>query len=224
MASFSSRASSLSPKCQASIAASTDYLDCQQGRLSVPPESTLFSLLGQCFEKFTSSFALTDKESLLSDPSSLERMLSSIFDTESQAFVTEKSLRILAGLNDHDKSCLFLQAVAGMAMIFQRLTSASSELSRRIFSRELQLFAESEERRNMLEKISSSRLLSSCYTKSEVVSFVTKIIEDRESGHHDNVPLNEAGEDFTSDGVTWVGNRPLKNMGLPWGFTIMALN
>jgi hypothetical protein len=133
-------------------------------------------------------------------------------------------LRILAGLDDHDKSCLFVQAVAGMTLLFRRLSSVGSVLSDAIFSRELQRFAESEHRRLMLEKIGGSSLFSSCYTKSSIVDFVMAAIEEQEVVRRDRLPLSNAGEDLLSDAVAWVSDRPCKNMGLPWGFTIMTLN
>ncbi|GAB1317825.1 hypothetical protein MFIFM68171_08035 [Madurella fahalii] len=224
MAAFVSSAGSGSPSCQASIEASMGFLNFDMGRLSVPTETSLFSLLGQCFARFTSIFNLEDPHGILTEPSTLERILSSVFDTASRAFVTERSPRILAGLDDRDKSCLYVQAVAGMVLIFRRLSSAGRELSASLLSRELQLFAESEQRQAVLEKIAGSHLLSSCYTKSAIVEFVVEVVEGRELGHYDTLPLNKAGEDLLSNSVTWVSDRPCKNMGLPWGFTIMTIN
>ncbi len=194
------------------------------GRLSIPAETSLFSLLDQSFTKITGIFNLNDPYAILKEPSALERILSSIFDTTSRAFVTEKSVRILAGLDDHDKSCLYLQAVAGMVLIFQRLRSASTLLSSGLLSRELQLFAESEQRSAVLDKIGGSSLFSSCYTKTAIVDFVLAAVEEREVAHHDSLSLNSTGADLLSDSVAWVSDRPCKNMGMPWGFTIMALN
>ena len=194
------------------------------GRLALPQEETLSSLLGRCFGEFVDTFSLEDDNDVLSGPSSLERILCSIFDTASRAFVTETSPRVLEGLDDHDKACLFVQAVAGMAMIFQRLSLTGQALSSSIFLRELQLFAESDQRRHMLEKIEASTLLNSCYTKSVMADFVMAAIEDRETRHYENLPLGRLGEDLLSDSVAWVSDRPCKTNGLPWGFTIMAIN
>ncbi|KAK3385488.1 hypothetical protein B0H63DRAFT_183466 [Podospora didyma] len=198
-----------------------DFLDFDMGRVSIPSETTLFELLSQCLAKFVTLFNINDSQGLLSDPSSLERMLRSIFDTDSRAFVTERSLRILAGLDGRDKACLFVQAVAGMTLIFQRLESALSQLSPRLFSRELQLFAESEQRRNMLEKVDGSPLFGSCYSKNTLVDFLAGAVSDREASRQYNLPSTTIGEDIN---VAWGGSRPCKNMGLPWGFTIMAIN
>ena len=132
-------------------------------------------------------------------------------------------MRIVAGLDDHDKSCLFVQAVAGMVLIFARLSTAATVLLPSVFSRELQLFAECEQRRAALEKIGGSSLFSSCYTKSDVVDFLLATIDE---GHHGSQALSTAGgaDLLLNDSVACVSDRPCKNMGLPWGFTIMALN
>ncbi|KAK3348659.1 hypothetical protein B0T25DRAFT_569335 [Lasiosphaeria hispida] len=213
-----------SSRCQAAIQASMSALVFDMGRPAIPDDATLFSLLNKCFAKISNIFDLNDNQGVLSTPSNMERMLGSTFDTVSRAFVTEQSQRVLAGLDDHDKSCLFAQAVAGITMIFQRLSSTGQDVSPRLFSRELQLFAESDERRDMLDKIGASSLLSSCFTKSVMIDFVTDTIEGRETSHYEDLPLGRLGGDLLSDSVAWVSDRPCKNNGLPWGFTIMAIN
>ncbi|KAK0649524.1 hypothetical protein B0T16DRAFT_389558 [Cercophora newfieldiana] len=211
-------------KCQAGVKASLNCLEFDMGRLAVPQDKTLSSLLDRCFSAFTTIYSLDDPHKVLSDPSSLERMLCSTFDTASRAFVTETSPQVLAGLDDHDKSCLFVQAVAGIGMIFERLSATDQALSSSVFLRELQLFAESDQRGHMLEKIEASSLLNSCYTTSVMTDFVMAAIEDRETRHFEDLPLGRLGEDLLSDSVAWVSDRPCKTNGLPWGFTIMALN
>ncbi|KAK1753241.1 hypothetical protein QBC47DRAFT_415946 [Echria macrotheca] len=214
----------LSQRCQAAIKASMNCLVFDMGRLAIPQESTLFDLLKRSFHEFQTIISVSDPQGVLSAPSGLERMLCSIFDTASLAFVTETSPRLLEGLDDHDKACLFVQAVAGIAVIFQRLSTAGQELSSSVFLRELQLFAESDQRRNVLDKIGASSLLTSCYTSSVMADFVTATIEGRETRHYEDLPLGRLGEDLLSDSVAWVSDRPCKTNGLPWGFTIMAIN
>jgi len=205
-------------RCQASIEAAMDCLNFELGRIRIPAETTLFSLLERCLASFVSIYAITDSQSLLKDPSTLERILGSVFDTSARAFVTEKTFHIESGLDDHDKASLFTQAVAGMAIIFNRLSRSGGALSSGLLSRELQLFTESEQRRDVLDKISASSLLSSCYTKNEIVDFLMAAMEDRAVGRHG------AYDYLLNDSVACVSDRPLKNMGLPWGFTIMSIN
>lgn len=201
-----------------------DFLSLEMGRLSIPAETCLFSLLSQCFTKIKGIFNINDPSGILAEPSSLERILNSVFDTTSLPFVTEKSVRIAAGLDDHDKSCLFVQAVAGLVLIFRHLDSTGTVLSAGMFTRELQVFAESEQRRAALGKIGGSSLLTSCYTRSSIVDFLITTINEREILNNDGLGLRMPGKDLASDHVAWVNDRPCKKMGLPWGFTIMALN
>ncbi|KAL2163305.1 hypothetical protein VTH06DRAFT_5362 [Thermothelomyces fergusii] len=211
-------------RCRASVEASVDFLNLSLGRLSIPADVCLFSLLSQCFSRIKTIFGLKDPLNILGEPSTLERILNSIFDTNSLPLVTEKTIRITAGLDDHDRSCLFLQAIAGMVLVFRRLSHTGEVVCSRLLSRELQLFAESEQRMAVLDKIGSSHVFSSCYTKSAIVDFVMAAIDDQNSRLEDCFALNGAGEFLLSDNVAWVSDRPCKNMGLPWGFTIMTLN
>jgi hypothetical protein len=194
------------------------------GRLAIPTDTTLLSLLHDSFTKITTIFALPDPESILAQEPTLEHMLHSIFDTASLDLVTSPSLEALALLEDRDKACLFAQGVGGLATIFQRLSATRADVTSCVLLRETQLFAESDQRRNMLEKIGASSLLTSCYTKGVMADFVMATIENRETGHFENLPLGRLGQEALSDSVAWVSDRPCKTNGLPWGFTIMTVN
>jgi len=194
------------------------------GRLAIPTNTTLLSLLRDSFVKTATIYTLKDPESIVVEESTLERMLHSIFDTASLDVVTSTSTSALDAMEDRDKACLFVQGVGGLATIFQRLNSTRAEITSCILLRETQLFAESDQRRNMLEKIGASALLTSCYTKGVMADFVMATIEDRETGHFENLPLGRLGQEALSESVAWVSDRPCKTNGLPWGFTIMTVN
>ncbi|KAK4143393.1 uncharacterized protein C8A04DRAFT_28816 [Dichotomopilus funicola] len=211
-------------KSQASIEASVNSLTLTLGKLSIPAETCLFSLLNETFTKITTVFNLDDPSDVLADPANLEKILNTIFDTNSVPLVTEKSVRIAAGLDDHDRSCLFIQAVAGMVLIFQRLSQAGGPVSARLLSRELQLFGESEQRRVVLDKIGHSSAFSSCYTKDSLVRFVLEAIDTGNDGQWEVLDSKPIGERMVSEESACINDRPCKNMGLPWGFTIMTLN
>ncbi|KAK3997879.1 hypothetical protein QBC44DRAFT_314606 [Cladorrhinum sp. PSN332] len=214
-------------RCQASIEASISPIQIQLGRLSLPTESTIYSLLTQSFSKLTEIFNLHDPDSLLSSPSTLTHVLDAILDTTSRPFANPNSELILAGLDDHDKACLYMQAVAGMVLIFERLKSADADLSPSLLARKLQLFAESNQRQAVLDTIAGSHCFSESYTRNDVVEVLVNAVQDREV--HDfsfGRATPEQEEELLSVGDSWGGSseRPCKNMGLPWGFTIMALN
>jgi hypothetical protein len=190
------------------------------GRPSLPAETCLFTLISQTFATVRNIFSLNDPNGVLAESSSREKMLRATFDNSSIAFVTEKSGEVFADLDEHDKTCLYVQAVAGIVSIFRRLSVAGVVLSTAVFARELRLFRESEQRQAMLVMIASSSLLRTCYTKIAIAELVMAAMEQGEAAHGADAPK----EDLLSDATSWVNDRPCKNMGLPWGFTIMALN
>ncbi|KAK4166919.1 hypothetical protein QBC43DRAFT_11372 [Cladorrhinum sp. PSN259] len=212
-------------RCQASIEASISPIQIQLGRLALPAESTIHTLLTQSYTKLTEIFNLHDPESLLSSQSTFSHILDAILDTSSRPFANPDSELILAGLDDHDKACLYLQAVVGMVLILERLKSSSSDLSAGLLARKLQLFAESKQRQAVLDAIAGSHCFSESYTRNDVVEFLVNAIQDREVDDF-SLPTPSGEELLVSVGNSWDGSseRPCKNMGLPWGFTIMALN
>lgn len=111
-----------------------------------------------------------------------------------------------------------------MVLIFQRLSQAGGPVSARLLSRELRLFAESEQRRVVLDTIGHSSTFSSCYTKDSLVKFVLKAIEAGDNGQYEVLDLKPVGERLVREDSVYINDRPCKNMGLPWGFTIMTLN
>ncbi|KAK4223206.1 hypothetical protein QBC38DRAFT_447576 [Podospora fimiseda] len=219
-------------RCQASIEASILPIQIQLGRLSLPSESTIHSLLTRSFSKLTETFNLRDPDSLLSSPSTLSHILDAILDTTSRPFANPNSELILAGLDDHDKACLYMQAIAGMVLIFERLKTAEVELSASLLARKLRLFAESKQRQVVLDTIAGSHCFSESYTRSDVVEFLVNAVQKAQEAVDEfsfgrsgrNSPEVEEVSLVLGDSWGGSGERPCKNMGLPWGFTIMALN
>lgn len=89
--------------------------------------------------------------------------------------------------------------------------------------RELRLFEQSKQKRSVLERIEEGGLLGECYTVEAVVEFIVGVIDEQEK--EEVVNEVEIEQVVTNEKVDWeMGSRPYGNMGLPWGFTIMALN
>lgn len=210
-----------------------DYLNLEGGKLSIQPDTKLLDILAGCFSNFVNIFDLKDEEKTLSSPSALEDVMKSIFDNENQAFVTEDSLHIVEGLEAKEKLSLFLQSVTGMAMVFQHLAMSGANMTPNALERELEIFSEEDERHDMLEKVAASRFLTSCSDKKDLVVSLMKIVEDEDEDdtttletHNHNLVSSWAASKQTINIETdeWDSSRPCKNMGLPWGFTILALN
>ncbi|KAL2263199.1 hypothetical protein VTK26DRAFT_7773 [Humicola hyalothermophila] len=235
MAPPSALPSSESLRCQASIEASLAQLTFSHGRPSLPFEDSLSAHLEHAFNKTTGIFNLHDPHSILLEPSALEQMLAAIFSgaTASLGLVTGK---LEEEPSEHDRTVLYLQAVAGMVAVFRCLykatASGAADLSADLFARQLRLFAEGEQRRVVLDGIAARRDLFSCsYTSNHLVEAVSAVVEGREAEEEEEERGNGmrrqfwgVTEEISSDIAAWDGDRPCKNMGLPWGFTIMALN
>ena len=191
------------------------------GQPSIQSGVTLWAVLQQCFSTFSSILGLNDRRQILADSANQKRVLAAIFDSDSRAFVTEDALFMLDHIDEHAKATLLAQAVAGLVMVLRRLCSAELELAPGVLSRELRLFTESEERREMLAAIEHSPVLLSCYMKSEIADLMISAITDK---HQASLPLTTIGEERLSDGISWVSYRPCRDMGMPFGFTILALN
>lgn len=131
---------------------------------------------------------------------------------------------MLAGLNDHDKSCLFLQAVAGIVLVVQHLSLAPSPVvTAQSLARELRTFAGCEQRRAALATIGGSCVFSASYNMSHVVDFVMAAIVEHKT--LERLERRPTAEDYLMDVNTrFEQSRPYQNMGTPGGFTIMMLN
>ena len=205
----------------ACIDATLPYFALEMGQPSTLPGYTLWSILSQCFAQFSSIFQLDDRNLVLATAANQKKFLGSIFSSDSLALVTQDSLFILDHLDGHARAMLLAQAVAGMVMVFHRLAAAGTEITSGLLSRQLRLFSESQELRGMLSAVEGSPVLKTCYVKSEIASMITRAAR---SEQHFQLPLTTVGEERLSDGISWVSYRPCQDMGMPWGFTIMALN
>ena len=145
--------------------------------------------------------------------------------------------RILAVVLDEDaKACILAQAIAGIVFVLRRLaehfspSSSSSlpgrELTTQAFERQLRLFFGSEQRRTILDRVERSHLWGNCFAKPEILNLIMEAI-DVDMAHDDSgrsSPVLKL-EDDVVDPVAWVNEqRPARNLGIPDGLTIMALN
>lgn len=219
--------SDLNKNVLASIETTMKFFTLEAGQVSVQPESTLWSILASCFARFVDIFALDDQHGILVGTGSLARMMQAVFDTNSRAFVAQDCP--LALEDGQARGRLLAQAVAGLALIFRHLAAAADRgeaLGHGTLSRELQLFAESEQRRDMLAAIEASHVFGACHDRSELVTLMMDAVEgvNAQDLVDRMLPLGGLGRDLLSYDVAWVSDRPCSNMGLPGGFTIMALN
>ncbi|KAK4641665.1 hypothetical protein QC761_512980 [Podospora bellae-mahoneyi] len=154
--------------------------------------------------------------------SSLPQLLSAILPEETLPILFDTTGALLSGLDDQAKTILYIQAVTGLVLIFEHLCT-HGDITAGVVDRELRLFEQSKQKRSVLERIEEGGLLGECYTVEAVVEFIVGVIDEEEK--EDVVNEVEIEQVATNEKVDWeMGSRPYGNMGLPWGFTIMALN
>ena len=195
--------------------------------VTILPNTTLFSITSQVFTTAIAVFALpAESQAVLATEPSLKKLLAAIFDAEHRAFVLEDSDRILAVLDEDAKACILAQAIAGIVFVLRRLVGLhGGELTTAAFERQLRLFAGSEQRRTILDRVERSHLWGNCFAKPEILNMIMDAINvDMEQDSGRSSPVLKLEDDLL-DPVAWVNeHHPTRNLGVPEGLTIMALN
>ncbi|KAK0660800.1 hypothetical protein QBC41DRAFT_236419 [Cercophora samala] len=175
----------------------------------------------------TALAALTKIYSLPFTPS-LPHLLSAILPTSTTPILLDETGALLSGLDDQATTTLYIQAVTGLALLCENL-SKHENLTAGMVERERRLFEDSKQKMEVLERIEDGGLLGECYTVEAVVEYIVDVVERQHQEEEQEGLLVlegvEVEEVVTNEKVDWeMGSRPYGNMGLPWGFTIMALN
>ncbi|KAK1974225.1 hypothetical protein LZ30DRAFT_694492 [Colletotrichum cereale] len=211
-----------SATCRKSIDGTMSHFTVSMGKASVQNNVSLWTTLSQCYDEVAKAFALDDPEGVLSTPDSISKVVHATFDHDEHGLIEQDSSAMANHLDDAAKAHMLAQAVAGTVAFFQKLASSSSHrrgpVTQAAFDREVRRFAECELRSAMIRKIEQSRLFGRCYTKSQIADLIMDVVEAKVGD------AEFASEDEYQNAIGWATELPARNMGLPWGFSIMALN
>jgi len=191
------------------------------GTASVQITVSVWETLVQTYNKLYKTYNLDDPQGILSKPDTLQSILGATFDRDELAILTKHSqdLGILDdSLDDVTKAHVLAQAIAGIVTVLEHIASTRKQVDEHLVSDEIQHFAESSHRQRIAETIEGSRVFARCYHKSQIANLILKAVEDKEVAKWDSL----ADDDQAAIG--WASELPSRNMGLPWGFTILALN
>lgn len=189
------------------------------GRASVEISSSVWETLVQIFDKLSQTYNLNDPEGVMSSHATLQRILAATFDRDELAFLTQHSqaLDLLDdSLDGITRAHVLAQAIAGMVTILESVTATGRQVDASLVANETRHFAESEHRRRIADMIENSHVFARCYDRSQITNLILRAVEDKE------VPQWETLIDDNQIG--WASELPSRNMGLPWGFSILALN
>ncbi|SPN99216.1 uncharacterized protein DNG_02253 [Cephalotrichum gorgonifer] len=224
-------AKTLAQKAKATIAALSTTFTTDHHHASISPNLTLWSAIQTAYKTTQSTFSLPQDSSLpLSSPSSPALVIDAIFDTDAKLFFDSHS-QLVSSLPPTSKAALLAQAIAGLVLFFERLGSeleGEEVVTDVLFARELEAFRASEERRAALGAVEASDVWGSCCGGAEEIAGVVMGVVERAGDEFELAGMLEEGgaaaggwEDGAMPGFE-VG-RP-RNMGLPWGFSILPVN
>lgn len=224
------------------------------GKVGTASETSLLSLINQWLPSAAETFGLaaapapaaaTDDDdggsskAVLLRPSAVEAMLNAVFDLDVRSLVVADDAHAASALSALDPSArarLLAQAVAGIVSILHRLAllvgfhdqqqQERAEVTPAVLARELLLFAESPARRRVLDRLEhhcGGVFGGACLMKRDLAAVILAAVSCGDV--HFQPPAHApCFDDYASDGFGWSEARPASDMGVPYGFTIMALN
>ncbi|TKW50471.1 hypothetical protein CTA1_5526 [Colletotrichum tanaceti] len=206
--------------CRKSIDSTMSHFAVSMGRASVQNNVSLWTTLSQCYGEIAKTFNLQDPEGILSTPESISKVVHATFDHDEHGLIERDSSSMANHLDDATKAHMLAQAVAGTVAFFRELAShhRRGPVTQAGFDREVRRFAGCELRSAMIRTIAESRLFGRCYTKSQIADLIAAAVEGKVNG------AEFASEDEYQNAIGWATELPARNMGLPWGFSIMAIN
>ncbi|KAG7146527.1 hypothetical protein HYQ46_004672 [Verticillium longisporum] len=210
----------MSQTCRRSVESVMPYFTVSMGQAAITSPS-LWKTLLRSYSHINQTYNLQDSHGVLSCQAGLKSILNTTFDREAQAFLDRHSenLDVLDdSLNGPAKARLLARAVAGVVAVFEHLSACRGEITQEVFDQQVQHFAESDQCRRIIAKIEESKVFSRCYAKSQLADVICQAVEDGS----DTASLGLGEDDQAA--IEWASELPSRNMGLPWGFTILALN
>ncbi|KAK2928981.1 hypothetical protein FoTM2_011845 [Fusarium oxysporum f. sp. vasinfectum] len=186
------------------VNAAIDIFTIDQGHVTLPDDLCPLDALSSILRNISSVFELDVSADLdLTCRNILHRILQFIFDTNTQSALEEDS-EIFAHLSSKQKARILAQAIAAFTVIFQRLAQTGEKVTYGVLNREAQLFTESDQRALMQSLIEGDAVFEN--------------YEDAAT------PQPVAADDKQDFMFSPSAAQEHKNMGVPWGFSIMAIN
>ncbi|PKS04939.1 hypothetical protein jhhlp_008305 [Lomentospora prolificans] len=226
----STKPAPISEKSSAAIAALTTYFTVTPNApVSIPTNLSLYSITQSCYTIAKQTFLFPEDPSSppLSDIAAPSQVIDAIFDTDAKLFFEDAPL--LANLTSDHKASLLAQAIVGLVLFFRHLADAlkseeQAYVTSYLFAKELESFRLSEERIAALNAVESSSLFAACRSRKQIDKLISRVVERAFNEQELSDMLEDAGVNEDAVGsLGWAIERP-RNMGLPWGFSILPVN
>lgn len=198
--------------------AAVEVFAVKDGRAYVPSDLCPRLVLSKTLQTIASVFQLEVEAGLdLSSEETLHRVLQAMFDADTQDFLEHDSSNIFSHLTAEEKDRILAQAIAAATAIFRRLAETQQTVTTGLLNREAQLYAESEQRPLTHDTIEDSPVFDFCHHKNQIAEMILDAMEADESPASPSALTVNESVDFSL-------NTNAGNMGLPWGFHVMAIN
>ncbi|KAM0544858.1 hypothetical protein ACHAPJ_011603 [Fusarium lateritium] len=207
---------------KSAVNAAVEIFTIEQGHVTIPNELCPLDALSSILRNISSVFELDVCADLdLNCRDILHRILQSIFDTNTQSVLEQETSEIFGHLSSKQKARILAQAIAAFTIIFQRLAQTGQKVSYGVLNREAQLFAESDQRALMQSNIEGNSVFENCEKKSNIAEAILAAIDaDEDPATPQPVAVDDKLDFVFSPGAALEH----KNMGVPWGFSIMTIN
>ena len=192
------------------------------GKVTVSPDSNLLVMLSECLTRAIVAFNITSVQDLAHDHTTQLDVFSAIFDSASMHHISKDSTPALsASISGKQKAQLLAQGISGIIAIASQLMDR--EINSDVLARRTAAFQLSSRRREIIDKIEKSEIFEDCTMRIVVEDLILEALGVASDFEIPRTP-SPSIESFGVDTNDWDYQRPAVKMGLPWGFTIMALN
>ncbi|KAL6914596.1 hypothetical protein ACHAPO_007723 [Fusarium lateritium] len=193
-----------------------------QGHVNLPSNVNPVDALSSILRSISSVFELDVCADLdLNCRNILHRILQSIFDTNTQLLLEQETSEFFANLSSKQKARIVAQAIAAFTTIFQRLAQTGEKVTYGVLNREAQLFTESDQRALMQSLIEGDSVFENCAKKSDIAEAILTAMDADEDAATPQPIAADDKQDFMFSPSAALEH---KNMGVPWGFSIMTIN
>lgn len=213
----------LSQRSKATISALATHFITKNNTPSIAPTLNLWAAIQTAYTTALTTFHLQEDATLpLSSPSAGTHIINAVFDTDAKLLFTGPHATLFASLAPASKARLLAQGIAGIVLFLRALgETAEGEggvVTSTLFARELEVFRGSEERQAVLDAVDDSHVWEVCAAKEDVSRAIMRAVESADEEVEVSGEVEGVGALFGFE----IG-RP-KNMGLPWGFSILPVN
>lgn len=191
------------------------------GKATVQISASVWETLSQTYGRIHAAYNLDDPLAIIQKPSTLRNIIEATFDRDELPIVTKHSQArgmLDDSLDDTARARVLAQAIAGIVTVLELIVSTHKTIDADLVRAEIRRFGQSSHRQRIAETMEGSHIFGRCYDRSQIAALILGAVKDGEAAE------TNALADDEQAALGWASELPSRNMGVPGGFTILALN